>query len=370
MKGFKLFPMGGLFLLFFFESLFSQNFQFPITVSDQNGASTVLIIGMNATGTGSIFSPPPPPSGAFDARLRFSGDDYTKLIMVSSMSEKTINVRYQPGSGGAPIVLSWNSSMVGQPGVLVIKDAFGGSFFSLDMSSASSLNTASNPLLGEQLNIVLNATEDLPLPVELMRFMAMSGDQKIILEWSTASELANLGFEVYRALSENGEYQMIDSYENNDDLEGGGYSNNQRDYSYTDEFVTNNITYWYKIADVDYNGIRTYHGPVSAVPASQTADFPEQFTLHQNYPNPFNPETIIKIELLDLKTNASKVELNIHNCLGIKIRTLYNAALAEGIYEVVWDGKNDQGVALSSGVYFVHLKVGYSSQIQKMQLVR
>jgi hypothetical protein len=368
--------LAGLWLFLLPGLLFSQNFQFPITVSDQNGISAVLTIGMNPTGTGSVFAPPPPPSGAFDARLNFGGEDYTKLILVSSTEEKIINMKYQASTGGAPIVLTWNSSWVGQLGILVIEDAFGGAFFSLDMFSANSLNTASNPVIGNQLNIILNATSDLPLPVELLSFTATSGDQKVTLEWSTASETSNLGFEVYKALSEAGEYQLIASYENNEGLEGGGSSNTQRNYIYIDTYVVNNVTYWYKIADVDYGGIRSYHGPVSAVPNSneipfsQTDELPEQFTLHPNYPNPFNPQTTIRIELPDLARALEKIELTVYNSLGMRVRTLYDGVLSPGVYEVVWDGKNDLGEDLTSGSYFVHFRAGSFRDSIKILLVR
>ncbi|MFQ5865285.1 MAG: serine hydrolase [bacterium] len=93
---------------------------------------------------------------------------------------------------------------------------------------------------------------------------------------------------------------------------------------------------------------------------------PGDFTLHQNYPNPFNPETAISYQL----PVASEVQLIIYNALGQKIRSLVNGQQSPGLKSVVWDGKNDLGQPVSSGIYFYTLKAGERAQTKKMLLIR
>jgi len=89
---------------------------------------------------------------------------------------------------------------------------------------------------------------------------------------------------------------------------------------------------------------------------------PESFSLGQNYPNPFNPTTIIEYEL----PRDSQVVLQIYNLLGQGIRILLNNSKPTGMHSVVWDGKNDLGQIVSSGVYIYRIQVGSFTQTRKM----
>jgi hypothetical protein len=93
---------------------------------------------------------------------------------------------------------------------------------------------------------------------------------------------------------------------------------------------------------------------------------PEEYALHQNYPNPFNPTTTIRY---DLKEN-SDVVLQIYNLLGQKIRTLINNRQEAGYREVVWDGRNDAGIGVASGIYIYRIEAGKFVQTRKMVLMR
>ena len=88
--------------------------------------------------------------------------------------------------------------------------------------------------------------------------------------------------------------------------------------------------------------------------------------LNQNYPNPFNPETTINYSL---KEN-SKVSLNIYNIKGQKVKQLVSDQLSAGQHSVIWNGKNDNGKSVSSGIYFYKLKAGKYSKIKKMLLLK
>jgi hypothetical protein len=93
---------------------------------------------------------------------------------------------------------------------------------------------------------------------------------------------------------------------------------------------------------------------------------PARFNLEPNYPNPFNPETMIKFSL----PQDSRVTLNIYNILGQVVNTLVDEVLPAGVHSVKWDGKNEQGGDVASGVYFYRIKAGDYDSIMKMTLLR
>ncbi|MFQ5640809.1 MAG: T9SS type A sorting domain-containing protein [bacterium] len=97
---------------------------------------------------------------------------------------------------------------------------------------------------------------------------------------------------------------------------------------------------------------------------SQTLGLPQQFGLAQNYPNPFNPETTIQYQL----PQTGNVTLRIYNLLGQEVRTLVSENQTAGSYSVAWNGKNDVGEFVTSGMYFYKLKVGESFLVTRKML--
>ena len=93
---------------------------------------------------------------------------------------------------------------------------------------------------------------------------------------------------------------------------------------------------------------------------------PSDFKLKNNYPNPFNPETIIEY----LVPKNGQVNLVIYNMLGQKVRTLVNEVKTAGTYQVFWNGRNEDGTALSSGVYFYQLQGENALITKKMTLIK
>jgi len=100
---------------------------------------------------------------------------------------------------------------------------------------------------------------------------------------------------------------------------------------------------------------------------------PSEFALSQNYPNPFNPATIIPFTVHgEQKTVNSSIRttLTIYNILGQKVRTLVDEDKVPGEYQVVWDGKNDSGKKVGSGIYFYRLKIGDFSEAKRSVLLK
>jgi tetratricopeptide (TPR) repeat protein len=90
------------------------------------------------------------------------------------------------------------------------------------------------------------------------------------------------------------------------------------------------------------------------------------FELKANYPNPFNPQTIIKFLLAE----EQQVQLHVFDAAGRLVRTLAEGSFPKGEREISWNGKDDRGVAVASGVYFYKLIIGRQSQTRKMVLLR
>jgi hypothetical protein len=213
--------------------------------------------------------------------------------------------------------------------------------------------------------------EDPSLPIQLSSFSAARTDNAIKLQWTTQSEIDNLGFEVYRAEGEKSEFQLIASYQWDDDLKGLGNSATGKTYTFVDRQITANRAYQYRLADVSVNGVRTFH-PILKVPVEQTQNdlTPASFKLHANYPNPFNPTTTLEVDVPANRNLSRHIKITIYNSLGEQVKILHNGALTPGQHRLVWDGRSDEGVQMPSGMYIARMQAGAFSQSVKMHLIR
>lgn len=114
--------------------------------------------------------------------------------------------------------------------------------------------------------------------------------------------------------------------------------------------------------------LRWYANPgvTSAVDEKAEAAIPSVFHLAQNYPNPINPSTMIQYEL----PQASQVRLAIYNLLGERVRTLVDAKESVGVKQVKWDGRNEHGERVSSGVYLYRLEAGEYRMVRRLVLMK
>jgi hypothetical protein len=215
------------------------------------------------------------------------------------------------------------------------------------------------------------------VPVELSAFEAMSADGAVKLSWSTAAEIENFGFNVFRNAAANGEYEKI----NTRIIPGAGNSTEPQHYAYVDANVTPGNTYWYKLQNVDFNGNSKFHGPVpvtveaTTTVAETVAGTPTEFGLMQNYPNPLsphgrgvfdNPSTVISFQL----PVNSQVKLAIYNTAGQLIRELTSGEFASGKHNVTWDGLDGNGERVGSGVYLYRIEADSFVSMKKMILTK
>jgi len=188
------------------------------------------------------------------------------------------------------------------------------------------------------------------IPVELASFTGSKTQSGVRLDWITASELNNHGFEIQRSIDGN-EFVTIGF------VEGKGTTTERSYYSYSDQFyfMNENIMY-YRLKQVDYDGSFSYSNILSFENPSAA-----EFTLAQNYPNPFNPETKIEYSI----PGDRFVELRVFDVMGSEIITLVKEQKTAGTHSVLFDASN-----IPSGVYFYTLTAGDFVSTKKMMLVR
>ena len=208
----------------------------------------------------------------------------------------------------------------------------------LDNISSTNLPlTTINPNSGENNSCAT-------IPVELKSFNYQLEMDDVILIWSTATEINNMGFKV---LKNGNEIAYI---------VGAGTTTEPRNYSFKDENLASGV-FRYDLLQIDFNGQTENIGTLEI----EIQNNPDHYSLEQNYPNPFNPITMIRYSLKD----DSKVTLDVYDVLGNKVKSLVNSYQNAGIYEIIFDGSD-----ISSGIYFYHLKAGQFTEIKKLVLIK
>jgi len=239
-------------------------------------------------------------------------------------------------------------------------------------------NTTNNTLtstgrLSRRAEYILGTTStDNSLPVELATLTAHLESNGILLEWKTYSEVNNEGFEVWRAIDTDQDFQLLASYETTPELQGAGNSNTTHQYLYLDQEVTAGHVYYYQLWDVSFDGSRQSHGPVS-VSVNEPVVFNEDYLLFQNYPNPFNPFTNIRFQINNIVSGYGgkiPVQLYIFDPLGRRIKTLIDDNLTVGDYALSWDGTDNESRKVASGSYVYLLQVGDQRISRKLILIR
>ncbi len=191
-------------------------------------------------------------------------------------------------------------------------------------------------------------TTDAAFPVELSSFTANLSNNTVNLNWATATEINNYGFEIEKSVDK-------DNWNKIAFVNGRGNSNNVNYYAYADKNVTSGNNY-YRLKQLDNDGAFVYSSIVEV-----NVNAPAKFELAQNYPNPFNPATKISYSIPE----ASNVKLTIYNTIGQVVRSINEGYKEMGSYTVEFNGRD-----LNSGIYFYKLEAGKNSQIRKMIMVK
>jgi hypothetical protein len=188
-------------------------------------------------------------------------------------------------------------------------------------------------------------------PVELTSFIGGMQGSEAVLNWSTATELNNKGFEVERGIKKDG--RIV--YTSLGFVQGSGTSQQPANYKFTDKEPASGLSY-YRIKQIDFDGSYRIYGPLEI--SNQTVD---SYSLQQNYPNPFNPSTNIRFSI----SQPGLVTLQVFDILGKEVYSSSKEYQQAGSYTINMDASK-----LSSGTYFYKLTSGKFTETKKMQVLK
>jgi photosystem II stability/assembly factor-like uncharacterized protein len=187
------------------------------------------------------------------------------------------------------------------------------------------------------------------VPVELESFTASVSGSNVTLNWETATEINNMGFEIERREADANWLEV-------GFVEGNGTTTEIHSYSFVDRNLSAG-TYNYRIKQLDFDGTYEYYELNQTVEVASPVDF----NLSQNYPNPFNPTTVITYSV----PVDGFVNIAIFNVLGEKVANLVNTNVKAGNYELTF---NASGIA--SGMYLYRMEAGDYVSIKKMMILK
>jgi plastocyanin len=342
---------------------------FPLVTS----GSVYVSFMMNVTGapTGYFFHLAPNPHNTFDFRARLwvkTNGSNGLAVGFSYASSDTTFTNFNYSLGDTLLVVAKYEVVAGALNDVV-------SLYIFDNSAPAPLTEPALPTIGPIVNATTsadinpgsinirkyNAAQNVILdglrvdsawsyiiPVELTSFAASVNGTSVNLNWSTATELNNSGFEIERKSSSS-------SWTKIGFVAGHGTTSEAKHYSYSE----NNLgtgNYSYRLKQVDFDGTFEYSNAVEVEIVT-----PNNFELSQNYPNPFNPTTSIKFNIPE----AGNVKLAVYNLLGQEVKTLVNGFRNAGVYTVNFDASN-----LSSGIYLYKIEMNNFTQTRKMTLLK
>lgn len=219
---------------------------------------------------------------------------------------------------------------------------------------------------GDELNHFITKIIDSDVvPVELISFSASTNGNNVNLNWSTATETNNSGFEIERSVISNEERKLY--WDKVGFVNGNGTTTESRSYLFTDDNLTSG-KYSYRLKQIDFDNTYEYSNTIEVDILA-----PDKFSLEQNYPNPFNPVTKIRYTVPNgtlSEVEVSHILLTVYDILGNQIAVLVDEEQSAGIYEVEFDASSAGG--LSSGMYFYKLSMNnnFLSETKKMILLK
>ena len=188
------------------------------------------------------------------------------------------------------------------------------------------------------------------LPVELTSFTGALNNSAVELNWNTATEINNYGYEVQKSRVQNSGWIKIGF------VNGSGNSSKSKDYSFTERNLQPG-KYYYRLKQIDKDGGFAYSNTIEVDVTSEITEF----ALQQNYPNPWNPTTTINYSI----AKEGNVKLTVYNAIGSKLATIVNEYKLAGNYSVQFNGSN-----LASGIYLYRLESGNYSAAKKFTLLK
>jgi len=185
--------------------------------------------------------------------------------------------------------------------------------------------------------------------VAITSFFGELKDDAVLLTWSAAASTTFDGFNIYRSPRSEEAFVRIN----------GELVAPERANSFRDDTALPGQSYLYRIGAISKESEWTSQTISIAIP-------PKPTTLYQNYPNPFNPSTSIAFYL----PAERQVALVIYDVSGARVRTLVDGMQSIGKHVVHWDGRNENGSQVGSGVYYYRLTAGKDVITKKLVIIR
>jgi len=192
------------------------------------------------------------------------------------------------------------------------------------------------------------ANIDYTIPVELVSFAANAQRDEVELNWRTATETNNQGFEIER-MNVSGSFEQVGF------VAGFGTTTEPKSYSFIDSKLKTG-SYTYRLKQIDFDGSYEYSNEINV-----DVELPLEYALEQNYPNPFNPSTKIIYSIPE----DGFVKLAVYNLLGEEVATVVNSFQKADRYEV-----NFNASGLSSGIYVYKIESTNFSASRKLVLMK
>jgi hypothetical protein len=192
---------------------------------------------------------------------------------------------------------------------------------------------------------------DIEIGTLLQSYSARERDAEIVVTWSMAAALDNIGFDILREVGDVGRFTAISA---------PAIARDGSEFRFTDRDIEPGVSYRYRVDLVESGERRTLFVTEPVTPSAPPV------TLYQNIPNPFNPSTTIRYHL----TEATHVTLAIYDSGGREIARLVDADEPKGMRTCTWNGCDDDGITVSSGVYFYRLTAGKTTISKKLILLR
>ncbi len=376
----------------YYEDWWSDTVEVGFAYTTDNGISWTTVWDLLATGNvgpGIIFAPFEV-SGKFRLGFFYTGnsnnidffyvDDFHALVLLSTPYSPPSLLKATANDSIQKVVINWNEGTSYPPNVGFTIQRKNGLPSSTEPYQTI-VTTQSNIYNYEDYNVELNqiytyrirtqvglgspfgneATAYVPaiVPVELLSFSSSVIDNDVTLNWMTATETNNSGFQIERNTLLNplsrGEAEGRGVWENIGFVNGNGTTTETKTYSFKDENLSTG-KYQYRLKQIDFDGTFEYSNIVEAEILP-----PAIFSLEQNFPNPFNPSTKISWQ----SPVNSHQTLKIYDVLGNEVATLVNEYRTAGKYEAEFNANN-----LASGIYYYQLKVGEFVQTKKMVLIK
>lgn len=202
------------------------------------------------------------------------------------------------------------------------------------------------------------------LAVELSSFTGQCIPGGVELSWRTESETGCYQWQIERS------EQRDDGYNEIGTVPGHGSTSGPQQYSFADNTVTTDGMYYYRLAETDISGVKTYHGPTSVAFNQQGV---AAFAAGPVWPNPSHGQSSISYQL----PLPGTVSLAIYNVLGQRVKTLAEGRQPAGKFSVRWDGHDGSGAQAAGGIYFYRIQyedafhsLGRQSSVKRLVLTR